>query len=444
MGKISLSNIVEELAVRNGLSREAADNFMRAFVEAIEKGLQEDNLVKIKGLGTFKLQELNSRASVDVNTGERITIKGYRRVAFTPDSAMKEFVNRPFAHFEPTELNEGYPIDGELNEKEDLSDENDVNEFGEEENIVESTVQHVAEEVTIENSEDVAEEVAEESLVEELVVVPTITEVAVTEMTDVKVEETEVIVTNEIVSEKTEEENTEEITEEIHTDTPSEQSICPADEPQKAKSKKNSRKGCVWGVLLLLIVVAFAIYSFYAYFTVVEQNEVEEYSSMAVKPNLEDELGAEWENESKTERPTSNIKEVITVPSEPVKSASSASLSTSTDSVEKVKSMVTENPNPQAIDSVTSTTDSAIFCTVKLTESLQAKPIKEITVADTTIYDMTGTLVVHKLKSGETIIQLAKRYYGEKRLWPYIVKYNNMKDYNNLAIGQTINIPILK
>ena len=439
MGKISLSNIVEELAVRNGLSREAADNFMRAFVEAIEKGLQEDNLVKIKGLGTFKLQELNSRASVDVNTGERITIKGYRRVAFTPDSAMKEFVNRPFAHFEPTELNEGYPIDGELNEKEDLSDENDVNEFGEEENIVESTVQHVAEEVTIENSEDVAEEVAEESLVEELVVVPTITEVVVTEMTDVKVEETEVIVTNEIVSEKTEEE----ITEEIHTDTPSEQSICPADEPQKAKSKKNSRKGCVWGVLLLLIVVAFAIYSFYAYFTVVEQNEVEEYSSMAVKPNLEDELGAEWEKESKTETPTSNIKEVITVPSEPVKSASSASLSTSTDSMKKVKSMVTENPNPQAIDSVT-TTDSAIFCTVKLTESLQTKPIKEITVADTTIYDMTGTLVVHKLKSGETIIQLAKRYYGEKRLWPYIVKYNNMKDYNNLAIGQTINIPILK
>ena len=113
MAKISLSNIAEELAVKGALTREAADNFVRAIVETIEKGLHDDNIVKIKGLGTFKLMEVSDRGSIDVNTGERITIKGHTKVSFTPDSAMKEFVNRPFAHFEPTELNEGYPEDDE-------------------------------------------------------------------------------------------------------------------------------------------------------------------------------------------------------------------------------------------------------------------------------------------------------------------------------------------
>ena len=90
-------------------SKEAADKFVRAFVATLEEGLRADNIVKIKGLGTFKLMQVSDRDSVDVSTGERITIKGYTKVSFTPDSAMKEFVNRPFAHFEPTELNEGYP-----------------------------------------------------------------------------------------------------------------------------------------------------------------------------------------------------------------------------------------------------------------------------------------------------------------------------------------------
>ena len=113
MGKISLSNIAEELAAKAGLSRENANNFAHAFVDTVEKGLQADGVVKIKGLGTFKLQEVSDRDSVDVNTGERITIKGYRKVTFTPDTVMKEFVNRPFAHFEPTELNDGFPEEEE-------------------------------------------------------------------------------------------------------------------------------------------------------------------------------------------------------------------------------------------------------------------------------------------------------------------------------------------
>jgi nucleoid DNA-binding protein len=77
MGKFSLSNIAEELAAKSGITRDASTNFVHSLIEVIEKGLQEDGMVKIKGLGTFKLQEMSDRVSVDVNTGERITIKGY-------------------------------------------------------------------------------------------------------------------------------------------------------------------------------------------------------------------------------------------------------------------------------------------------------------------------------------------------------------------------------
>ena len=83
MGKITLTNIAEELAAASGMSKEASDNFIRLFIDTIEKGLQEDNVVKVKGLGTFKLMEVSDRGSVDINTGERITIKGYRKVSFT-------------------------------------------------------------------------------------------------------------------------------------------------------------------------------------------------------------------------------------------------------------------------------------------------------------------------------------------------------------------------
>ena len=159
MGKITLTNIAEELAAASGMSKEASDNFIRLFIDTIEKGLLEDSLVKIKGLGTFKLMEVSDRGSVDINTGERITIKGYRKVSFTPDSAMKEFVNRPFAHFEPTELNEGYPSEEELSALED--DDKAEETITSEEQI--DTVAEIAAEKSV-MEEPVAEEVAVEEV----------------------------------------------------------------------------------------------------------------------------------------------------------------------------------------------------------------------------------------------------------------------------------------
>ena len=73
----------------------------------IEQALENEKTVKIKGLGTFKLVDVDSRESVNVNTGERFQIKGHTKVSFTPDTNLRDTINKPFAHFETVVLNEG-------------------------------------------------------------------------------------------------------------------------------------------------------------------------------------------------------------------------------------------------------------------------------------------------------------------------------------------------
>lgn len=97
---------VQALAERLEISKSDADAFVKIFFETVEENLLKDKLVKIKGLGTFKLVGVSDRESVDVNTGERIRIAGHDKVSFTPDNTLKDMVNRPFAEFQTTILND--------------------------------------------------------------------------------------------------------------------------------------------------------------------------------------------------------------------------------------------------------------------------------------------------------------------------------------------------
>ncbi len=96
------------LVERYGLSKGEAEQFVAQMFAIVADELDEENKsVKIKGLGTFKVTAVNSRESVDVNTGERIRIEGRNKISFTPDAQMRDRVNRPFAPFETVELNDG-------------------------------------------------------------------------------------------------------------------------------------------------------------------------------------------------------------------------------------------------------------------------------------------------------------------------------------------------
>lgn len=104
--KLLLPDMAAMLSESGGISKHKAENFIRAFFNTIETGLQEDKLVKIKGFGTFKIVSVSSRESVNVNTGERIVLDEHSKITFTPDSVLKELVNRPFSQFQTVVLDD--------------------------------------------------------------------------------------------------------------------------------------------------------------------------------------------------------------------------------------------------------------------------------------------------------------------------------------------------
>lgn len=109
--KLLLQDLADLMARHDGITKKKADVFVRAFFETIRQGLETDRYVKIKGFGTFKLVEVGERESVNISTGERFQISGHAKISFTPDAALKDLVNRPFAHFQTITLSEDVNLD---------------------------------------------------------------------------------------------------------------------------------------------------------------------------------------------------------------------------------------------------------------------------------------------------------------------------------------------
>ena len=116
MSKFSLNTLGTLLADKSGLSQVEAELFIRKMFDVCNQGLDADKQVKIKWLGTFKIQATKDRESINVNTGERFTIEGRDKLTFTPDNILKEIVNKPFAQFETVVVNDGVDFD-EIDEK---------------------------------------------------------------------------------------------------------------------------------------------------------------------------------------------------------------------------------------------------------------------------------------------------------------------------------------
>ena len=113
MGKISINELAAVLIERKNLKKKSASAFVNELFYLIQKGLGDDKIVKVKGLGTFKIIDVDDRESVNVNNGERVLIEGHSKITFTPDALMKELVNKPFSQFETVVLNEGVDFDQE-------------------------------------------------------------------------------------------------------------------------------------------------------------------------------------------------------------------------------------------------------------------------------------------------------------------------------------------
>ena len=199
MSKLNIYDLCSVLTSKNGLDDKESHRFIKAMFDVIQEGLDEDKIVKVKGLGTFKIIEVDDRESINVNTGERVLIEGHSKLTFTPDSVMKEIVNKPFSQFETVILNEGvdFPepaveepavediIADEPAEDKEIIVEPQIDNKVAEQSVKEEPVaeKNVAEEPVAE--EPVAEEpVAEEPVAEEPVAEEPVSKDSVVEFTD--------------------------------------------------------------------------------------------------------------------------------------------------------------------------------------------------------------------------------------------------------------------
>lgn len=418
--KLLPSDFSDFLAKRENIGKKEADAFVRAFFEVVEQGLLEDRFVKIKGFGTFKLVTVSERESVNINTGERFQISGHSKVSFTPDASMKELVNRPFAHFESvdlgdeTEIEELDAIDNSTLLELEVEDSEDAPLTPEEEAaIITEEVPAPAEEV------EVPMEVNTTPLIPETEDEPA--NDSPTEPTDnaddavvIALEEADAAIAATAEGEDAEPETT------VPADEASDETPI-IDEPQAEAetetedTKASTTMGYVyqevptphkpnrWKVAVIIIgVIALMAISYYAgYFRILCPNCPE-----AVKP-----VPQKVQPTPQPDKP----KPAPAVAQKPDTLATKAA----NDSVAAVPTPVkaaAEAPKP----STAKATDKAAQAQAKLA------PVR---------------IRTHKVKLGENLHQISRKYYGSDKYVNAIIKANNIKDANTINVGTTLKLP---
>lgn len=377
--KINLSQLADLLSQAGGISKTASEQFIKNFFDIISQSVLSDGFVKVKGLGTFKLLQMEDRESVNVNTGERFTIEGHQKISFIPDPELKESINKPFAAFETIEITS--------EQADTLVSMNTVSQSEEESD--ESSDEIVREDIPVPVQEKVA-------VVEDIPL----------ESAEVKDDEVKLVPTVKDVTQK--------------------------------RGVRILIKLLIW-VLAILLIVPLALYLFWPLIG----NSVLEFVERDIKPRDKTEYVADsTRNVSKPVQETAPEQiQVTTQPSKPAEQPQSQEKPSRTAPAQQpAKSEPTETVS----NSVSTVQSTSGYPGVRLNSTDAAKDLKDFTEADTVNFIMDGDLTVHTLKSGETITRLALKYYGTKKLWPYIVKYNNIKDASKLHEGAKIRIPVLK
>ena len=395
--KITLQDIINLLCEKQGISPKDSETFVRTMFDVIEEALTNEKYVKIKGLGTFKLTEVNSRESVHVNTGERIEIQGHSKVSVTPGTSMKELINKPFSHFETVVLNEGVELEDTAVEEVEILETTDASETTivieettppapseevipteetpVEEPIIEvpATEETIVEEIVVEEEPIIEQPIVEEPIVEEPIIEEPIAEEPITQEP-----EPEAPVEESIEETKKEEERTVSIEEKEETHI----HVVPQDKEKKEKSINR----ILWGVIVVLVlIILFGVY---------------------------------WMFFRSEETP--EVKPVVPVQEEQM-----------------------AEPTPVAEEKPQEETLKIVQFIELSEEELRKERVPSF--ADTLDYQIVGTQEEYTLQKGETIIRASVRFYGTKKFWPYIVKHNMdvLPDPDNIPAGIRIKIPKL-
>ena len=393
--KLNQSDLISLLAKGSNISVAKAELFTKNFFDLIIEGLEKDGIVKINGLGTFRITDVASRGSVNVNTGEKIEIKGHKKLTFTPADALKESVNQPFAMFEPVEVDDTYQpeVTGET-ENDDTADLADAVE--QPDNVEETIVDTVD---AVEETEPATEEVDTPETVKE------------TEVPETVVEENPAV-EEQVIHEET---TTEPVEESLHESNDT--TASPVEQPESVPTKKKNR----W------IYAMFVILGFVVGFVAVRM------LGRDGGANVEESAVADT---AETNVPSPKVNEPVAAESEVT-----ANIDTIATTVDDAVTATAGTEQP--VESGLPAEEVQDVYTFVMVEELAAIKVGDISPGDTLLYVAEGELARHIVAADETLVKIANKYFGDRRLWPYIVKYNNMRNPNSLRSGMEIAIPRL-
>lgn len=466
--RLTIQDLIDLLAAKHSMTKKDAEAFVKEFFLLIEQALENEKTVKIKGLGTFKLVDVDSRESVNVNTGERFQIKGHTKVSFTPDTNLRDTINKPFAHFETVVLNEGTVLE-----------DTPMEESDEEEGAVSDTETEMIDSEIAGNA-NAGGDIHKEIQLEEPV--PTVEAVAVAEVPETDANETgqpetepELIATEEpeaeelpeveiepesVSEEAPEEEPVEESSETVlePAKEQSEETIIEEQKPETETTEEEEEKTVITEkaeVTAEQIIAQELHKANMEPVTLQEQPEIEQPKATYTDKDSN--------KKEKSAIPyliatiiivlllcggailfiyypdlfsSSSDKNVVDMPevTQPVQPEAQLS------DIIAHKDTVAEAVQPQPVAKREPTAEPV---------KAESKPAQQQPVAsaysDSASYKITGTKTKYTIKEGETLTKVSLRFYGTKAMWPYIVKHNPkvIKNPDNVPYGTTIEIPEL-
>ena len=383
---MTIQEIAKILIEKNKLSQKDANKFAAAMFEIIQQRLDSEGLVKVKGLGTFKMIRVEARESVSVRTGERVMIDSHAKVTFTPDATMKELVNKPFSQFETVILNDGVEFD-------DLADDLTEEELAEVERMEEETIVTFKQPPVEQLVEQPVKESVEEPVEKSEVPIEPINPIEPTEPTAQPQPLLEVV----------EDEKQEEI---------------PQEEPQREEPiyYEDEESSGSWLKVLGYILLTLALMAASAYGGYWYAHHEDFFDFAKEKPATAPEVIA-----------TDSIEDI-------------SADTTATEAIPE-----TEQPAPESRKEEPKAEESKKEEVKK--ESSEEPIWKKYEAMDVRVrtgaYHIVGTDHEVKARKGETLARIARRELGED-MSCYLEVYNDMKPNTELKEGQIVKIPKLK
>ena len=464
--RLTIQDLTDLLAAKHSMTKKDAEAFVKEFFLLIEQALENEKTVKIKGLGTFKLIDVDSRESVNVNTGERFQIKGHTKVSFSPDANLRDTINKPFAHFETVVLNENTiledtPIEDTEEEEagEEASAQTVLNEMGDnsETTAIEENegTDNLSEEEPIQEEQIASRPLVEESIEELAITEESAIVQELTEQTSPKEPEEAITETN--IEEKVEQLEDEEVPEEEVT----------IDEQQPASIEEEKEKITAEKIIEQELLKA----NLQPVTPIVPPAEKE-----TIKPVQPKQISQPVSKKTAPVKEKSPVPYLIAVIVVVLLLCGGVILfiyypdlfSSSSDKNALDMPPVTTQPvQPEAQLSdtiahkdttkvITPDVSKVATTTQPVAKKEEAIPVKAepqtvtqqpatSAYLDSASYKITGTKTKYTIKEGETLTRVSLRFYGTKAMWPYIVKHNPkvIKNPNNVPYGTTIEIPEL-